>query len=149
MLPKLLLSLIQWLIGGLFLQDRKKKTQSWMHVRMDCKLRDDKTTLISLTPLHKSWHFTPLCSPHSHLLLWPLLPVRQTIPVDLSSHLWKTLILIEWKHIKQVPFHLRDFSLNYGNAERRNRKPGLLVFIYQLFRKGGAHFLSIALEKAH
>lgn len=38
------LSLIQSLILGLFLQDRKKKTQSWVHVKMDYKLGDEKTT---------------------------------------------------------------------------------------------------------
>lgn len=88
-----------------------------MHVKMDYKLREEETTLISphlCMNLDILLHFVLL----TVIYFYGLFRQRETISTDLSSHLWKTLILIEWKHVKQVPFHIRNFSLNYGNAEQ-------------------------------
>lgn len=141
-------ALIQSLILGLFLQDRKKKTQSWVHVKMDYKLRDEKTTsphlwinldiLLHFVLLTVIYFYGLFCQRDKQSLLIYLV-TSEDINIDgvktcQAGSLPQEFFPVLWK-CRRGEIEMLTFSWFFISYLGREEKKW--------------HFLPIALEKAH
>lgn len=128
-------ALIQSLILGLFLQDRKKKTQSWVHVKMDYKLRDEKTTSPHLwINLDILLHFVLLTVIYFYGLFCQR--DKQSLLIYLVTSEDINIDGVKTCQAGSLP-HKEFFPCIMEMQKRRNRNADLLMVLYKLFRKRG------------